>query len=140
MARDILFRAWDAATNEMHIPHERRHDTLKTASAHILKHYDVVMQLVGFAKAKDGHYKAVYEGDIVSICRRGFHAGNYEDVIGSVEWNKTRCSFEIKIKTTYLPSGEVDENYGYMTPQPMNYPTTIDVIGDIYRHPELLTL
>ena len=60
MSREIKFRAWNG--EYMIYPEDSKHDTVKTASAHILKHYDTVMQYTGL---KDRNGIEIYEGDVV---------------------------------------------------------------------------
>lgn len=121
--REIKFRAWDASTSEMHYPEDRVHDTIKTASANILKHYDTVMQWTGL---HDRNGKEIYEGDVLAQSgRTNYRFGD----MGVVEYETDYAGFIVK--------GKYHRNQHYALLS-CDVATDCEVIGNVHQNPELV--
>lgn len=138
MNRPLKFRAWDTGKKEMFVPYElsftKRGITVRggkeasTRKTYSLHDRTVLMQ---FAGLHDKNGKEIYEGDIVkySVFER-FHEEESEN-IGKVEYvvhKNGRVGFAPMIWNTHVE----DEFYNYEI-------ENIEVIGNVWENPELLT-
>ncbi len=142
MNREIKFRAWDESTKEMRYPEDSRHDTIKVASAHILKHHDNVMQWTGLydctkwesltelerenfmaqgKSASEWNGKEIYEGDVVtlftdSLCEVVFKKGGFGYMYyGEFQPFSNHNHFE-KLMKYITVKGNIDENPELLNP------------------------
>jgi len=135
--RDIKFRAWDKATNEMLFEWDTQgwgHDLLNPFEGANFTRMEI-MQHVGL---KDKNGKEIYEGDIVSFKSR-FEGDEYsrwgEVVFGKATYDSGVYSTQgyyitrIKSNQEYYDDDE-DGSSGWLF--------ECEVIGNIYENPELL--
>ncbi len=89
---------------------------------------------------KDKNGKEIYEGDVVSILDKTSREYPY---IGEVKWNEFVTGFEAYPKelhhSLFLHNPNPEERLIKELKQFMRSPRTIEVLGNIYENPELLT-
>ncbi|TWK44759.1 hypothetical protein CHCC20347_1479 [Bacillus paralicheniformis] len=81
------------------------------------------MAFVGFEESqevKDKNGREIYEGDVVKGIRDSHWHGGYDIVLGKVEFDEETCSFRVDGGGLLY---RIEE---------------IEVIGDVYRNPDLL--
>jgi uncharacterized phage protein (TIGR01671 family) len=132
MNRTIKFRAWDKVHNKMVTPIALgflSNEVVTSDSAlEIGKH----CELMQFTGKYDSKGVAIYEGDIVRCIKFGldenFNTSReiWEDAIGPIVWENEFSGYFQKSKDAWN---------GLMS---LNYPDEIEVLGNIYEHPELL--
>ncbi len=128
--REIKFRVWDTYRNKM-----IKWDELRSDSNYLcLMVFDGngyrtrAMQYTGL---KDKNGREIYEGDIVELTNT-YKGMNTKSI---VEIDFIDFTFAGKWKDKYSPSG-----YMYNPLGSYNFPiVTIEVIGNIYENPELLS-
>lgn len=138
--REIKFRAWDSFYKMM------IHSSYKDFSvlSEFFKELEgrkendcVLMQYTGL---KDKNGKEIYEGDIVSVLDKTSRENPY---IGEVKWNEFVTGFECYPKeimhSLFLHNPNPEQNLIDELKRFMRYPRTIEIIGNIYERPELLT-
>jgi uncharacterized phage protein (TIGR01671 family) len=129
--RTIEFRAWDATTGEMHYAEERRHDTIKVASAHILKHYDDVMQFTGL---HDRNGKKIFEGDVVKC----LNSGLYRVWFGEQLYHSEEYGGKMGAIGFHIGEGNDAEPLGLSGLSATAASNPYEVVGNIFEHPNLI--
>jgi uncharacterized phage protein (TIGR01671 family) len=140
--REIKFRAWneDASEPSERMMHEVYLDPLGRVSVPEQDTeycYLPVMQSTGML---DTNGKPIYEGDIVrvvpdhtqNVANKPYHDGLMIGDLASVQWNHTNLRWSLFPKGDHK---ETDMDY-YCAWTEWNW---LEVIGDIYSTPELLT-
>ena len=124
--REIKFRAWDGAWDEMQY--------LELTDEKISYPWDILMQYTGL---KDKNDKGIYEGDIVEIEIR-----DEDSCMGStfiekyvVEWDNQKHRFCYS-DNKYHVMGSFSGKWGLDYPNELT--EEINIIGNIYENPELL--
>ncbi|MGG1712494.1 YopX family protein [Bacillus licheniformis] len=111
--REIKFQAWDLDAEQMY--------NWESIRQHFHEHLDhprvKVRQYTGL---KDINGREIYEGDVVKGIRDSHWHGGYDIVLGKVEFDEETCSFRVDGGGLLY---RIEE---------------IEVIGDVYRNPELL--
>ncbi|MED4382774.1 YopX family protein [Bacillus licheniformis] len=111
--REIKFQAWDLDAQQMY-----NWESIKQLFHEHLDHPRVkVRQYTGL---KDRQDREIYEGDVVKGIRDSHWHGGYDIVLGKVEFDEETCSFRVDGGGLLY---RIEE---------------IEVIGDVYRNPELL--
>ena len=111
--REIKFQAWDLDAEQMY-----NWESIKQLFHEHLEHPRVkVRQYTGL---KDKNGREIYEGDVVKGIRDSHWHGGYDIVLGKVEFDEETCSFRVDGGGLLY---RIEE---------------IEVIGDVYRNPELL--
>lgn len=118
MSREIKFRAWDKWRKEMIEPHEG--DFIRWHAPSNWKECYEVMQYTGL---KDRNGKEIYEGDIIRID----HPFKGRSYVGEIMYDKYSFTAKDFYFTHHDNPGDPFESLSYM-----------DVIGNIYEHPNLL--
>jgi uncharacterized phage protein (TIGR01671 family) len=123
--REIKFRAWDKQNNKF-LPH-----ICKMGSS--FPSPDYCYHFLQYTGLKDKNGNEIYEGDVVVRTYRKDLFPKRKPVRGVIEWTAWNAQFIIKI---------IDKDAYY--DEFMSNPTTLqdtylEVIGNIYEHPELLT-
>lgn len=130
MVRDIKFRSYLTVTKLVDGKQTKTHIMTYDFVYHniepvndLLNTTENLMQFIGI---KDKHGKEIYEGDIVKTrLSRSFN--QLETWI--VEWHQPECMFRLK---------SIDfNNYTHWV---VEYEKDVEVAGNIYENPELLTI
>ncbi len=108
--REIRFKAWEPETKKMFTP-----TVIPNPSVTPDRHDGILMQYTGL---KDKNGKEIYEGDIV----------DYQDCEG--EHGRGVVVFE---EGRFIV--RADEKHSWWS---LNFPTSNEVIGNIYENPELI--
>jgi len=116
MSREIEFRAWDKDRNEMTKVYEIQWYFGELYKVNGERNVYELMQSTGLL---DKNGVEIYEGDIVDADFVG-----YLYITGAVEWSFNNAAFGIKNKDWY---------------EMLNGIKSIEVIGNIYESPNLLT-
>jgi len=112
--REIKFRAWNGI-DEMLYPKLG----LRSESAHFLQFFEDVMQYTGL---KDKNGKEIYEGDITVSFKKPYEEEPSTNIVEFIDGAfKLKCTGKNNIPI-FLYS-----------------PKHLEIIGNIYEHPELLT-
>jgi len=116
--REIKFRSWDKGAMRMTV-YDFAADSVILSRLHVAMFADAIREpgfdLMQYTGLKDKNGKDIYEGDVV----QGIH-GKYP-----VAWNDERAAFEARIiGFASIPSNQWKE---------------VEIIGNIYENPELLT-
>lgn len=111
--REIKFRAWDCYNKKMihHSYHDGRGWMLQANNPHF-----ILMQYTGL---HDKNGKEIYEGDVIRIWYYTGHGTIRNESCGPIYFNRGAFT------TKEGPIGEYDD-------------TEVEIIGNIYEHPELL--
>jgi uncharacterized phage protein (TIGR01671 family) len=141
MSREIKFRAWDAPNNEMR--YSDKHDGefyinlngvmymygIPKSKNQYFKSYDV-MQFTGL---QDKNGKPIFEGDILK--------SEFVNCYFAIEWNNGAACYDWYILTETKKQGASLAKSIEEAPAKAGKPfmEIVEVIGNIYENPELLT-
>lgn len=121
------FRFWNKETNKwFHFGFE----TFPTYEKEIWKALTDGEKIYQSTGSKDDNGKLMYEGDIVKIWK--FSKDLHGDNKRIIKWNDARCGFRLYTIDQHKRGIE-------NCPQSMVNVTTIEVIGNIFQNPELLS-
>ncbi len=115
--REIKFRAW--------VDNQTMVELLKQDLSRYIARGDILMQFTGL---KDKNGKEIYEGDVFP-CLYAFDGCT--DHVMRVEWNDDRSGF--------FPRWDYSKCQQKNVTKTMHDLTRLEVIGNIYENPELIT-
>ena len=121
--REIKFRAWDELNNKMIYPHTRSFSDI-LSSGDILNRWENIMQFTGLL---DKNGKESFEGDFIhgKIARMS----EVININGKIEYSTELAKFIVKYKSPR----------GWDLHMDLSVFHEIEIIGNIYENPELLT-
>jgi len=136
--RNIAFRAWDRCKNKMTykvlVGNTDIDDPNYTCTTVLGEngwvHDDgTCLALMQFTGLKDKHGTKIYEGDVAKVMlpMGGFWGNVKTEKIGAVEWAEEQCRFVVRWAWS--------KNQHHVD---IDCDLDIEVIGNIYEHPELL--
>lgn len=142
MTREIKFRVWDKDLKKIHICGENQHDSISFSYPENEAHYynlqngcgsstdgSGTYELMQYTGLKDKNGMEIYEGDIVEYndfnsLRTGGHAED-KFIVGKVAFSCGMWMVE-------------ENNCGHDLYEGLVNDEELEIIGNIYEHPELL--
>jgi uncharacterized phage protein (TIGR01671 family) len=130
--RIIKFRNWDDSRNRM----THWEDLLKYSTDDVFSEDEndefFVGRLMQYLCAKDWHGVEIYEGDIVSVNKKG-----EEHFTGQVKYNSQCCGFYITNGNRYVQFSGCAQSWTADDPNVVYY-NNIEVVGNVCENPEQL--